>query len=439
MKSALKRLAIISLLTPSILFANPSLTQQQAIAKAALSKPNPADFDSAEHQAIGDNVLLKFSPDGKDPGVKASTVPLTLADGLHLTYGQIIALSGDFFADPKQPISSCAPAKQTQCFLTDYATLANKNNVLTQQDYPGPLVVTSKLTAIFTKTMDQINAAIKAGQQPSSVFAKISSQLNGEYNMATGGGTLIPPYIPFGFYITAVTTNIDHFEPQAFTVYNIGHRIALAQAIAAHKLLSVSATQANSALQKAYAENAYANHFLTDAFAAGHTRTPRVKILDHASDLPPILTILMTNFMHNEDNKYGLNVVNQLGQHWLEYGDGRYFDNVNDSARPHIQKAAQTSADEIYHAFVTGVMPTSDAVANLVPCFTGMSKTCDSELSKIKNFSPMFKVVNTDGKIDVARRTDLSNRNDFTWTTKWDGLATFAYLELCYPDKCKSH
>jgi hypothetical protein len=56
--------------------------------------------------------------------------------------------------------------------------------------------------------------------------------------------------------------NIDHFGAEARLTYNAGHTLALDVA-------------SQGDLQKAYAINAFADHYLQDSFAAGHIRVPR--------------------------------------------------------------------------------------------------------------------------------------------------------------------
>ena len=65
-------------------------------------------FEGAEHTAIGDSTLLRFVKDA--PAIPASQVELHLPNGLALTYGQVIALGGDFYGIPDQPICEGATA-----------------------------------------------------------------------------------------------------------------------------------------------------------------------------------------------------------------------------------------------------------------------------------------------------------------------------------------
>jgi hypothetical protein len=68
--------------------------------------PPTLRFEGGEHTAIGDDTLLRFVKDA--PAIPARQVELHLPNGLALTYGQVIALGGDFYGIPGQPISDGA-------------------------------------------------------------------------------------------------------------------------------------------------------------------------------------------------------------------------------------------------------------------------------------------------------------------------------------------
>lgn len=105
-------------------------------------------------------------------------------------------------------------------------------------------------------------------------------------------------------------------------------------------------------LQLAYAMNAFADHFLTDLFSAGHLRVPRKALADTVT--PSDVGSLISRFMHDEDSKYGLAVRNAEGEQWRAYGDKRYFDSVDAANRRQVGRAVQRSADEVFQAFVDG-------------------------------------------------------------------------------------
>ena len=64
--------------------------------------------------------------------------------------------------------------------------------------------------------------------------------------------------------------NYDHFQHQAQQVYLTGHQLAIEKAQEAAKEEDVK--KRNSMLMEAYAMDAFASHFLTDSFSAGHIR-----------------------------------------------------------------------------------------------------------------------------------------------------------------------
>jgi hypothetical protein len=100
-------------------------------------------------------------------------------------------------------------------------------------------------------------------------------------------------------YTNLLLWNFDHFGSCAVTAYSVGHRVALltardaGTAFRASGFASLSsadrATQLRAArakLEQAFAMDAFASHFLSDLFSAGHIRTPRVSRAGRFGDRP---------------------------------------------------------------------------------------------------------------------------------------------------------
>lgn len=67
------------------------------------------EFDSAEHENIGNKVKLRFpaptsSLSFTEQEVVGADRPLRLPNGLELSFGQIIVLAGDFYGVPERPV-----------------------------------------------------------------------------------------------------------------------------------------------------------------------------------------------------------------------------------------------------------------------------------------------------------------------------------------------
>ena len=218
--------------------------------------PPPDHFNFAEHAHVGDNLTLRWSEDSTSPGSQA----LTLKNGVRVSYGQINALGGDFYgtADPiclgKDFDDQCAR------FMKAYETLATNNVAVTEV----PLIIGNRSDE--TQMFDDL---LKKGGSSSEGFRKLEKP--GEVGIPgigkdeedltpitgnRGGG---PGYLGLS------QLNLDHFGADGRTAYNAGHTCALRAAAAGD-------------LQTAYAMNAFADHFLGDAFASGHLRTPRRKL-----------------------------------------------------------------------------------------------------------------------------------------------------------------
>jgi hypothetical protein len=149
-------------------------------------------------------------------------------------------------------------------------------------------------------------------------------------------------------YLRYLLRNTNHAQ-DAINAYKAGHYAALSQAASASKDKDIEG------LRKAYFFEAYAQHWLTDLFSAGHLRTPR-RILhqsfEHISN--PWPADLCSKEMHDEDSDNGLWVTNALGESWAVYGDKelslqKSYQNVDKAV-----EAAQLGVDEVWAAFHDG-------------------------------------------------------------------------------------
>ncbi|WP_223486284.1 phospholipase [Pseudomonas sp. A-RE-19] len=373
--------------------------------KALKSKP-PLRFEGGEHTAIGDSTLLRFVKDS--PAIPASQVELHLPNGLALTYGQIVALGGDFYGVPDQPISEGAtPVDRIQRFTNAFNSLA----VLPASNAEAKLIL-----GVMQKEIAAVNQAIKDGKQPHEAYDALGDTLSEEWNKITGGGSLVSALFPFGRYLKLAANNADHFAEWALLAYIAGHTAALQQAMLAHN------SGDENQLKLAYAMNAFADHYLTDLFSAGHLRVPRKQLA--AAVTPSDLGSLITRFMHDEDSKFGLNVSNGNGDRWHAYGDKRYFDAIDSANRAQVNQAVQVSADEVFATYLSGIAPSAGD-------FAALKKLPDLQavLKPAGNFSALFKVEGN----KVLRRKDVNNLNDTATVDDWWGWSTYLLLKDYQP------
>ncbi|QNH79536.1 phospholipase [Pseudomonas protegens] len=363
-------------------------------------------FEGGEHTAIGDSTLLRFVKDG--PAIPAWQVELHLPNGLALTYGQVVALGGDFYGIPEQPICEGATAaERVQRFNAAFNSLA----VL-----PASRDEARQILAVMQKEVLAANQAIRDGKQPHEAYDALGDTLSEEWNRITGGGSVVSALFPLGRYLKLAANNADHFGEWALAAYVAGHTAALQQAALAGK------TADDKQLELAYAMNAFADHFLTDLFSAGHVRVPRKQLA--AVVTPSDLGSLITRFMHDEDSKFGLNVSNALGERWHAYGDKRYFDSVDQRNRQQVKQAVQRSADEIFACYLSGQLPAAGS-------YGALQALPDLNAAKTGNFSPLF-VMSGD---KVLRRSDVNNLNDSKTIDNWWGWSTYLLLKNYSPNK----
>ncbi|MFJ7316288.1 phospholipase [Pseudomonas sp. NPDC098747] len=363
-------------------------------------------FEGAEHTAIGDNTRLRFVENAEP--VLAQNVSLHLPNGLALTYGQVLALGGDFYGIADRPVSEGAtPVDRLQRFNAAFDSLAA---------LPASRAEATQILAVMQKEIDAVKQAIKDGKQPHEAYDALGDTLSEEWNKITGGGSFVSALFPLGRYLKLAANNADHFGEWARLAYVAGHTAALQTAIAAR------ATQDEQQLERAYAMNAFADHFLTDLFSSGHLRVPRKDLA--AVVTPSDLGSLITRFMHDEDSKFGLKVHNGRGDQWRAYGDKRYFDASDADNRIQVNQAVQTSADEVFAAYLSGNLPAPSTFAALQHL-----PDLSAALNLTNNFSPLFR---TEGG-KVLRRKDVNNLNDTATVDDWWGWSTYLLLKDYHP------
>lgn len=357
-------------------------------------------YEASEHTAAGDQIELSFS----DQEPSRAAIPLTLPNGLKLTYGELVTL-GDFYEILGESISQGATQEeQDQRFRRAFDSFATPHQAV------------AEVTAILDVSHQEqvaVNEGLARGEPAERIYQRIADENNRQWNCITGGGCakntwwLLP-----GRYIQLLTQDHDHFGKDALTTYQIGHRVALSEAIIAH------ATHDRTRLELAYALNAYACHFLSDRFAAGHIRTPRRQL--PGSVTPAIVGSLLVNAMHDEENQHGLHVHNQRGQHWIAYGDRFYFSEQNKLNRLHLQEMMQASADQIYAAYRNGEAPDDDTM-NLIPEPDHVNNMLGDDIA------PLFYW--DEKNQQLFRRESTTDVDSHFWTLNWWGWTTLLELK----------
>jgi hypothetical protein len=143
--------------------------------------------------------------------------------------------------------------------------------------------------------------------------------------------------------------NSAHFNPMATRSWAEYHAAAIREGLAAS---AVDGLGAVTAFQLALQESAFADHFLQDAFAAGHMGFNRTASSAAAS-----------KSFHDAWNARGRIVTDRNGDRWVTFGDGRLDRPQNADARRHIMDAATLSVRGVLRAFVLGERSAAEELA----------------------------------------------------------------------------
>lgn len=288
------------------------------------------EFSSAEHRFLGE-ITLK--------GLPANFNKFKFPSGTEITFGEIIALAGDYFGVYLEPIALGATDDiRRERFLDAYA----------------------ELKSCDPETIYNITQDISYDHEDNKILVRDINK----------------------HVIRLALHNIDHFDDYATSAFATGYQLAMEAAV--HAGHEADPQRQQEELAYAYTLLAYACHFLTDRFAAGHVRVPRMQLDQLFS---PEIGSLMSFFQHNEDGDMGLELQSATVNSaevtpFMGFGDGHLFQVRNNACRERVKSAVQAVADEIYQAFSTKqVIHFEDSVVNrLIPYPTA------------NNHFPLFKM-----------------------------------------------
>jgi hypothetical protein len=134
--------------------------------------------------------------------------------------------------------------------------------------------------------------------------------------------------------------NSEHFNPMATQSWARYHQMAISEALAA---ATASGLESVAHFQLATQESAFADHFLQDAFAAGHMGFNRTASSASAA-----------KSFHDTWNKRGRIVSDRNGDRWVTFGDGELGKPRSEEARRHVIDASTLSVRNVMRAFVLG-------------------------------------------------------------------------------------
>jgi hypothetical protein len=305
--------------------------------KVNLSSPHSlllGGFGSSEHVAIGEQVTLLGLPPNS---------PLLIKGVTPIFFHHIVALAGDFYGIYGQAISLPGgdEAEKTHRFINAFNTLVEANN--------------DQIRRVLLE-IDQECAAVKNSSLPHHCYSQQMIEKNGKIKKIKADIDQL------------LVDNSDHFSSNAQEAYLIGHREAIRVAAEAFK------TKDQGGLKTAYAMEAFACHFLTDLFAAGHIRNQRGELetclimkLGFTAEQAKPLAGLLTGAQHEKDGNEGLNVEDGEKQFWRAYGDGNFFAPKNKENRDKVITATRRSVQEIHDAFETGNANLPSTMSQLIP------------------------------------------------------------------------
>ncbi len=315
------------------------LFRQRSLA-AGRRPPRPLQpFNSGEHVWLGNAGALeacqRLRRSGIDIGEEVFARIQRLSRRETFTYGELAALSGDFYETPSELFEE-QPGR--------VPWLWEDNDV-------------SDLGRLFEAEV----AWIVDRQRANASRAYPESSVRLAWNARS--------------YLELALRNVDHFGWHNLVAYCRHHATAL-------DLASRARGRAGELWSRALVYNAFADHFLSDAFAAGHVRVPRAEILSWAESrgLSDSLAGVLSKLLHDQDGHVatlhgdpgegsrsaagaeaeGLPVRNARGDAWRTYCDAQLFLFPGATTSPAVRlpvEAIAASVVELVTAFKRGALP----------------------------------------------------------------------------------
>jgi hypothetical protein len=290
-----------------------------------------------EHKLIGDRAFAlavrQMDHDGRFPELRRYLLEITQAGpadytfpaltaagaGYRVTYGLLNGLSGDHESDPdllesllKDPNSRIGRIILLHQAYLDKGLKAAPDGELVSADFHYALQAAANLSHFYAygrSFPDQLKSfdldRIRAGADRAGLAALMNSLAHGN----------------------------------AIRMYVSLHLLAMDLAEKAGQQARLDPGSTKRFLQRALFLNAFADHFLEDAFSAGHLVVNRTMLA----------SLTNNKALHDFYCEHGTMVVNRKGEIWRAYGDG-YFD-ADSRTGARVIQAVQLSIEEVFSAF----------------------------------------------------------------------------------------
>ena len=390
-------------------------------------------FGACEHQAIGDEAFVRFSNslDGgkilfelltvdcyqrsKEVREQMSVPTLQLKDGVWLSPGDIIALAGDFYGKPHQPICEGQDGHEQQTrFRAAYAVLAEGNSE-----------EISDILALVKEEAFVVKAAKKLSMRPNIALDYKANRENHRFAQITRYFPLIPSLL-YSRYSDLALNNLDHFGADAKIAYQAGHTEALKTAKLANDAYHKNdSNQCAKFLTEALIQELFACHFLTDLFASGHIRTPRRELKKLSSSA--LIAGILAKAMHDEDGKEGLYVRDQNPEkqkHWFAKGDNCLFNEESAGNHEESIQAVVSVLQEVYQVFCEPP-ENIDEFVETKSCFHAVIPKPDEQ--KV-NFPGLFRIQLEDNTVERRKELTSTGCQDYYTQKEWSPVGTACQL-----------
>jgi len=205
-------------------------------------------------------------------------------------------------------------------------------------------------------------------------------------------------------FLSLAKKNYSHFAGDNLLFYLSYHLLAVSAARQCNSS-TASPDDIEKAFKRALFCEAFAAHYLTDMFSAGHARVPRYAFLYKVFKKNLDRAHLLSRLLHEHEGRLGVVLANALGNVWLAQGDGGLLAHKDDGSLRPIYVPGPVWKESLPIDVLGWTEWSLPAVTKLAPVHLAASLVCASLADVVRHMAGTndSTIFSAEGSVGVDR------------------------------------